>query len=292
MKHFSKIVLSALAFISVQATAQIYNPGFEEWDTLSVIDGKRLHEPLGWQTANDYMLSEDLEQPVTYSTDARTGNYAMKLNASLNPDGEQVSVAISGSGFAGINKSGEKFKLEGKPKKFGAYIKYQPDGQDSLTMVMFFFKQGQILGSAYIRKKQTFTDYTKIEQDIMFIGGVPMPDSAKIMIIPTAAQVASNTYLIIDDLFVEYDQTTGLSDSHKKPATIGVYPNPANEKMVLNADKNTKLVSAEVIDILGVRRKIALNENQIDVSGLAQGTYFIIATDEASNQYKSRFVKN
>ena len=70
--------------------------------------------------------------------------------------------------------------------------------------------------------------------------------------------------------------------------TVSTYPNPATETIKIN---NIENASFEIIDMLGSKVKAGiLNNNEINVESLTNGTYMIRLSDN-TNTYQGRFIK-
>jgi len=81
--------------------------------------------------------------------------------------------------------------------------------------------------------------------------------------------------------------TSGLTDNTAL-VTISTYPNPATETIKIN---NIENASFEIIDMLGSTVKAGtLNNNEINVESLTNGTYVIRLSDN-TNTYQGRFIK-
>jgi len=81
--------------------------------------------------------------------------------------------------------------------------------------------------------------------------------------------------------------TSGLTDNTAL-VTISTYPNPATETIKIN---NIENASFEIIDMLGSTVKAGtLNNNEINVESLTNGTYMIRLSDN-TNTYQGRFIK-
>lgn len=279
-----------ILFGSVAFAQQPSNASFEDWDTLGTVNGKRLNMPISWQTTNGEALGLDLKQPANYTTDAHTGKYALELSSVTDENDGQMGMVMSGSGFTDLNNAGEKFALTGKPKKFGAWIKYYPEGQDSFTVMIMFYKQGEFLGSAFIQSSQVIDVYTKMEQNIVFNTGVPTPDSAKIAIIPGQDIPFSKTFLTIDDIYVEYEGTTGIGEQQAEK--IGVFPNPAVNQLTLQLPAQAVLTQVTCTDLQGKAFTLDLEqENKLDLAALKTGIYMIHGIDKNGKLYQAKFVK-
>ena len=67
--------------------------------------------------------------------------------------------------------------------------------------------------------------------------------------------------------------STGITEQVKSVETIGIYPNPVqNILSVACTDKN---IRAEVFNMMGTRQNVEMKVNEIDVSNLSPGTYFV-----------------
>lgn len=71
-----------------------------------------------------------------------------------------------------------------------------------------------------------------------------------------------------------------------KSLKLSVYPNPANETITLSINGSFK-----IFDTKGVEYKIQSNDNTIDVSNLASGSYIVTVSNNNGN-YSALFVKN
>ena len=81
--------------------------------------------------------------------------------------------------------------------------------------------------------------------------------------------------------------TSGLTENTAL-VTVSTYPNPATETIKIN---NIENASFEIIDMLGSTVKAGtLNNNEINVESLTNGTYMIRLSDN-TNTYQGRFIK-
>jgi hypothetical protein len=69
---------------------------------------------------------------------------------------------------------------------------------------------------------------------------------------------------------------------------LKVYPNPASQFISI---EGLQQVNIRVYDIVG-KEVLISQEQQIDISGLTNGTYMVIATDTNGEQYKTKFIKH
>ncbi len=86
---------------------------------------------------------------------------------------------------------------------------------------------------------------------------------------------------------VEYIGLNELADA----TSMTVYPNPNNGKFSLTVPSTVKLATISVMDILGreVKQQQFINNN-IDLSGLSKGMYYLIAEDKDGKVYSTKII--
>ncbi len=90
-----------------------------------------------------------------------------------------------------------------------------------------------------------------------------------------ANSAADEFYLFVDNIVID----VALANESFNNKSFSVYPNPVKD--ILNINYNENITKIQIINLLGqeVITKIVNNtENQIDMSGLAQGTYLVKVT--------------
>lgn len=92
--------------------------------------------------------------------------------------------------------------------------------------------------------------------------------------------VASRTPRMVNDC------TTGVAEEGR--ISVSIYPNPTSSVLQLQTDE--QVVSVEVYDVNG-NRLIATTDKQMNVKGLAAGSYLIKLMTETNSIWRSRFVK-
>ena len=103
-------------------------------------------------------------------------------------------------------------------------------------------------------------------------------------ILTVTEQLGQITSTVFND-----DMTVGVEDAGNKPK-IKIYPNPVTE--VLNLELNNSNYSITIIDLSGraILQPNTLSPNQINVSSLPKGVYFIKLINSESNEIL-QFVK-
>lgn len=268
------------------------NGNFEEWDSLSIVDNVRIFNPVGWGSYNSsFIEGGESFQPVEMTNDAHTGKYAVKISAKSGTGKGMPGVLFFGEDMDPEKGSG--FSITGKIDKVEGYYKYAPDGNDSASVVILFYKDGEQIGGAINIIKQPAATYTKFSLQLQYQAGAPDPDAAKIYVFAAdPVNEESNSVLYLDDLNFIYKSTTGLNEKVPQVKALTVYPNPASNSISLLDNKQTAGTSYMIIDMQGkIQLQGVLANNEIEIQDMADGVYFVQLVDVAGTVYQSRFVK-
>lgn len=271
--------LTALMLSCLTTTAQVPNPGFEDWDSLSFVNNQRIYDPMDWISTNGEMVSIGKSQPISISTDARTGSYAAKL-VSMIDDGETQNAILASA----------KFPLTGRIKYFDAWYKYTPVNTDSFRVYIGLFKNGQHYGSAYFIAGEPKAEYTRIHWELSYPDNVPAPDSAQFLIYASIYNDSEGSELLIDDMSVGY-QATGTDELEGAPQ-VTTYPNPANDQITFLGYHPPKRTLFTVRNSKGaIVKQGSLDGNSMPVSDLAPGIYFVQLGDDNGWNHQLKFMK-
>ena len=88
----------------------------------------------------------------------------------------------------------------------------------------------------------------------------------------------------------KFDPVVGSVDISKH-VSVQVFPNPTVDRITVDLPSSFSLDNIEVTDISGKSVMITQESNEIDVSRLAGGSYFIIARSRDNTHVVSQFVK-
>lgn len=81
------------------------------------------------------------------------------------------------------------------------------------------------------------------------------------------------------------------NDNFEESNTVSIYPNPTNGILNIETDVNKSISAVSVFDITGKEMQIKNVQNQVDVSNLQSGVYFIkFSIDD--KMYMKKFIKN
>ncbi len=153
--------LAMVVMISA-AFSQIPNSGFEQWAA---------GNPVGWATPN----SPGFFVPITQSTDAHSGTYAVKGQV-VN----FVGLAISPSLVSGDSLGG--FSFNQRPAALQGYYKYSPVGGDLFFATAIFYSQGMGIAFGEILISNTATGYTQFTVNLDYFSN-DLPDTCYLHIL-------------------------------------------------------------------------------------------------------------
>ncbi len=288
----STLILSFVIF-SNQLLAQIPNSSFEFWEEQGFM-GVTANNPKGWFTSNLYMEMAGLELPVTETT-GRSGK-AISIKTVIDDEGNPASgfvTSLRDTSVSFLEFDQTRFPMGVRPEKFKGYFKYLlPNGSDSFTIYMEFYKEGTPIGSAEYTYGEETTDFTAFEINVDYFQN-DVPDSAIITFLSSTGEVPKvGSELIIDDLEVSGGTVSTLKPNQLNLATQ-VYPNPASGSLTVEITENTEeTVQIELINIIGVSVKKqslspGIKTGEFDVAGLPGGVYFLnVYTAKGSKTHK------
>ncbi len=278
--------------ICFTVSAQLSNAGFEAWDSASVVNGVKIYNPLNWYSRNTEMVGIGKTSPVSLTTDAHTGSYAVKITTKLDDGDKSAGMLASGNnppGEPSKSQYEDKFKLTGRIKSYSGWYKYTPaSAMDSFVIMIAFYRNGQSYGSAYYTGGATSV-YKQFVWALTYPDNIPMADSARFLVYSSSYQNNTGTELILDDMDVQYKTPTGIDEVSQ--TSLVVYPNPVTDRINLFGVP-PKIRAIIIANSQGIKVKELLeNEGSVDVSDLEQGFYWLILEDENGIQSTVKFSK-
>ncbi|MCF8460336.1 MAG: T9SS type A sorting domain-containing protein [Flavobacteriales bacterium] len=276
----------AFALAIGQCKAQIPNNGFEDWTQ----DGNYV-TPDDWATTLQGQPGPYF--PVTRSADhypSNVGMYSMRLenDPSFMPLGGGYGMAITGSFNFPFEPA---FPISGNPTNLYGYYKYNSVNEDTAFIKVVLFNNGVEVNSGNLLNDalvvtSTVTDWTSF--NVQF-DSYTTADSALIWIsafIPSGMDDTpnGNSVLYVDNL--SFDGLINSVNDFQDASELSLYPNPANQAITIATDAmNTKNASVQIYSLTGALVKTVplMRDNQnVDVSGLANGTYVVTVSDTES----------
>lgn len=289
----SGLLASILSCAFFTASAQISNAGFEEWDSASVVNGVRIYNPVNWYSQNAEMVGIGRTSPVSLTTDAHSGSFAVKITTKLDDNTKSAGTLATGNtaplGDPAKAAYEEKFKLSGRIKSYSAWYKYTPaTATDSFIVMLAFYLKGKSYGSAYFTGGAT-NEYKQFTWTLSYPDNIQAADSAKFLIFSSTYTGNIGTELILDDIAVQYKTPTGIEEEAK--VQWNIYPNPVEDEMTLFGIP-PKVRTIIITNSTGaIVKKPAISQNKIDVSDLKEGFYWLTMMDEEGSQSTVKFSK-
>jgi hypothetical protein len=282
----------ALGLLAAPIMAQIPNAGFENWDSLTILNGVRIYNPVDWNSSNVDRVDFNSPQTIEMTTDAHSGSYAVKLTSALNDNSEQATFLNSGNsiGETPNDPNADKFPLNGRINGFEGYYKYFPNGNDQFRIFLALYRNGLYIGQAYITTARAADVYTKFWWPVIFPGSIAPPDSGKFIIEASVYDDSEGSVLYLDDLNLTYGFATALNEVQKPE--ISLYPNPATDEIVLlgyDPRYHYKYLLTTIDGKLIQSETLTTEKLQIDF--LDNGLYFLTLTDEVGNTHQLKFAK-
>jgi hypothetical protein len=282
-KHLTSLLsLTALLLIlSGKAYAQIPNPGFEQWETITFM-GKTFNSIEGWNTSNLMSVFNSEPEMVTKTTDAYEGNYAVVF--SNTPNKNNMSAMASTGTSALLDQPSEKFPVNGKVTALKGFFKYDfTAASDSCSIFVMLYKDSNTIGYGEFVTGNKVNAFTAFTATIDYYED-KVPDSASIYIYATRDNFREGSVLVVDALSLE-TPNTGLFDGELKSIKATVYPNPATGTSTIEFEQlSNGRTQVLVYDILGNivadpshNQLFGTGTNQVrwDTTPLSPGIYLV-----------------
>jgi len=262
-----------IASSSGDVAAQIPNGDFESW---------QLNSPTDWVVDNIPFLVE----PVTKTTEAHSGKYALRAAVIVTPfTGDTVPPTGTTGHLAGTTLVAG-FPYSGSPTALRGFCKFTSVGGDAFTIAATFRSGGATIGGGLIGGFQSSESYQSLTGPIL-INPLSKPDTASVSFLIIPGQGAKlghvGTVLLIDDL------TFGsiFAVDHPSQASHFLlqqnFPNPFNPSTTTRYSLSERAwTSLTILDVNGQIVKTAVNHLQesgmhevaIDMSSFASGVYY------------------
>ena len=265
-------------FCSVQA--QILNAGFEEWDSVNILQIETI-SPNSWNTG---AIGAAIN--IKRDSNRTEGNYALSLAGSYGAtDGAIIAFAQQKFkipiGAATISFSGkaecEGFSLDSLYDIYG-YGLY-PDTFNWNPKI-----EGYLTGDISKDTSSNFQEYS-----------FPIPDSLwgkelYLIFFSVPSDWLRFCHFTVDDIQLHVSSIVFTKDIENQIVTI--FPNPTSDFICLK-NRPPETLHLEIFSIEGKQVWKGAKTNEIDVSDLKSGCYFLIGKDELGEQlFNSSFMKN
>lgn len=234
--------------------AQFSDPGFESW---SVEDG--YSDLTGWQTGNAISHSITNQTAVERSSDARTGQSALRLKVIDHPLSR-----INGMAWTNV-------PLTDLPTELKGWYKFEAPGASVWSVeVVVLDREGKELGMGRRAFRELTDGWKRFDVPIRYTEeGEPARAAVQfcacLMDAPNLSAPASE--LVIDDLSMV---SPSMPEIDYAGITFQTYPNPTKANLLLMMDEqpNTDIV-LEWFDLKGEKMRMeSISRNDITTAGI------------------------
>lgn len=301
MKNTFALLL--ILFIYTASVAQsIPNGSFEDWKTVPF---PSYEDPTQWNTPNKYTALA-LSICVKKSDDAVDGNYSARLETVEINIGENtfqapglVTYADFEIDFITQNYTfGGGIFLQKKVSKLKGKYKYQSAENDSASVLIYCFShpEGEKIdtigaGLAYLHDATEWTDFSV---NMQYFNN-HTPDTFNVLIMSSGTfeigYMPPGSVLYIDNLTID---TLVNSIGTNNARVAKHFPNPVNDKLIIELEENEQDRNLKVFDINGqLVKEIRFSGSSItfDVSSFQAGIYTYHINDTKALPYKGTFIK-
>jgi hypothetical protein len=287
-----KIFLSFFAVGSFAAisNAQLPNPGFETWMNMGSYEN-----PDGWATLNDYTTSASI-YTATKGTPGSPGASYLKLTSQTVGPSVVNGIAVSGVIDPVTQQAVSGFAFSQQPASFNGKWQHMIYGssQGSINVSLTRWDAGTNSRVIVAMANKTLTgmamSWTNFSIPFVYSDG-QAPDSCIIVMKASGSNPTQNDYLWVDNLsFV--GNVAGINEIISPFAEMSIYPNPADDHVVLNLNSLVEdKLNLDVYTLAGalmLSQKIEVISGQnsipIDLSELRSGNYLIsVGNEEAKS---------
>jgi hypothetical protein len=266
---------------------QIVNGDFETWVST------QYRKIEGWSTSNDIGKAFGFTfNAVKDTSDASDGLRAIYMQ-NISFFGQVIPGAI----VTGINNidQGPAFPVSSRYKYFNGHYKYKPSTNDTFSVDVIMFYQGNEIGTGKYRSTATVNKYQKFSCEIIYDSVLSViPDSANIIISAGSLDAAvAGSKAWVDQLSFE---AVGIDNIIRNEKNVSIYPNPTKDYIYINFESNTnEYIYIQLYNLEGkllkniYQGKTLNNYTQIssNTSEIPSGIY-IVSIQSGSNIYHQK----
>lgn len=255
-----------------------------------------------YKNALFYTLNELAEEPevgaaTTFkSTDAHTGNYALKLVSrdmgwilipgAMGTINEDFIAEFLDEATGGSIDPRKEFTFTAQPTAFEGWYKYAPKKGDSSAVEVGIYHNDELLSGQKLVNNEIVDEWTKFTIPFNYSDSTVIPNKVKILFVASAGYDFADlqkckgqdySTLYIDDIaFLYSDPTIGLREVLPHALNCTAYPIPATDNITLNwnADKNLQLVVYSITGAVVAQENVSGSSYTLNLSELESGNYF------------------
>ena len=291
---------AAMLMLNAASAQTVVFSELENWRTPTVF-GTKLDAVDNWRCPDSLahyysIVTVSPSRQLYKSTDKHGGNYAARIvTQNQGPSLGNVAGVLTN---AVINVDIVNFKftlsggtsLNGKVNFVNAWLKYNPTGGDSASVVVSSIIKGgksngddSVVGAGvqYITAAQP---YTLVSVPIDYGTNTASPNALQIVFTSSGRQATVGSELFIDD--VSYSIFPAGVENVNNNTKFIVSPNPASTKLQLQSEDKVRFILYSVTG----QQVLSANVNgstSVDVSSLAAGTYYYAAINANGEMVKN-----
>lgn len=278
---------------AVSAFAQIPNSGFENWTSMGSYS-----DPDNWDQLNS-MTSSMSVYTCTKGTPGNPGASYLKLvTKNVSGMGMMPGVAVSGVIDMVTFKPKSGFAYTQRPLSLTGSWQYMPAGSDQGFIGVYLTKWNtsmnmrDTIAMAVQNQSSMIMSWANFTINLNYMSAAT-PDSAIIILSASGSAPVNNSSMYIDNLAFS-GTATGIKENVINSMNLTVFPNPSNEKVVLNYTlKSTENIVIRITDVTGKVVKelkpnavIGNNKQELNTNNFSRGIYTItiLADNSLSSQ--------
>ena len=205
-----------------------------------------------------------------------TGQFSMKI---------QPNIANGVRGVAISNDDADpmvnwipkpSFAISQRPASLFLYYKCFPFGGDTIVGMVYFYKNGVVIGNPSFGTTETISSWTALEVPITYYTS-DVPDSATILFVTGAYIQHTESTMYVDNLSFD-GFVNSISEKTLENTFFNLYPNPVSDIITLNIDNtNNADLTLNIYNVTGElisSETLQQNQQQINIGNLNNGIYF------------------
>ena len=272
MKKSWSLILFTILINTV--TAQIPNPGFENWTSMGSYEN-----PDSWGVMNNTTASTGVFTAIK-GTPGNPGSSYLKL-ISLQAGSSIVNgVAVSGKLDSTTMEPISGFPFNQRPQSFTGKWQHMIFGtrQGSVSAVLTRWDQSnglrEVVATAVRPLSGMAMSWADFSIDFTYQGG-EYPDTCIIVLKASGNSPASNDYLWVDDL--AFSGVVAGTDESNREFNVTTFPNPANSVLAVSypetMSNGNKMIITDMNGRVIFKKPLTGHSMTIPVSGFAEGIY-------------------
>ncbi len=293
MKYHTLSII-AVSLLTLTASAQIPNNGFENWTTIGSYE-----LPNGWSTLNNATATNSVFT-ATKGTPGSPGNSYLKLTSKTNGASITNGIAVSGRLDTIALKPISGFAYNQRPATFAGKWQHMIYGssQGSIKVLTTKWNPSLMMRDTIAHAEQTLSgmamSWANFNINLMYMDSVNYPDSCIIVLQSSGSNPKNNDYLWVDNLaftgtvaiYLDTTSTVGINENKQISRSLSLFPNPAKEFIQVHYTLDqAQSVRIDVYDVAGKLYRSEKKDHQVgeviervNVKDLPPGNYFIKIT--------------